>query len=292
MNNKIDCFPAVFLTHHERLKLSHALSLPLPKKFILSLNLGITENEEISLHENMMQTTNNKLPLPSPTLLNTDERTILIYDGQIWRKWEYFDEYTQKFYKIIYVGNNQPPTVEISGIKMHVTKEGNPALDTENKIKVFRQLNGIVLDTCMGLGYTAIRAVQNTSVEKVFTCESDLNIFKICRENPWSKQIFQQKRILPIICPVQDFVRMFSDNFVNYIIHDPPRFSLSPVLYTEKFYIELHRILRIKGELYHYTGDPNKKIRKQPLWKSTIHLLKKVGFRRVEHTYQGVWAQK
>lgn len=292
MKNDINFYQSLFLTHHERLKLCHALSLPLPKKFNLSLNLGITEYEEIILHTNMIQTTNKKLPLPSPKLLNSDERTILIYDGQTWRKWEYFDEYTQKFYKMIYVGKNKPPTFEISGIKMHVTKEGNPALDTENKIKVFQQLNGIVLDTCIGLGYTAIRAAQNTGVEKVFACESDMNIIKICRENPWSQQIFQQKRIFPVICHVQDFVRMFSDNFIDYIIHDPPRFSLSPALYAEKFYIELHRILRIKGELYHYTGDPNKKIRKQPLWKSTKHLLKKVGFRRVEHSYQGIWAQK
>jgi predicted methyltransferase len=292
MKDNISCFHPLFLTHHDRLQLFHALSHPLPNKQILSINLGKTEDIEIILHKNIMQTENKKFPLPSSQLLNTDERTILIYDGQRWRKWEYFDEYTQKFYKMVFVGKNHPPTVEISGIKMHVTKDGNPALDTENKIKAFHQLSGILLDTCIGLGYTAIRTAQNPGVKKVFTCESDMNIIKICRENPWSQQIFQQKKIIPIICPVQDFIRMLPEKFIDYIIHDPPRFSLSPELYIEKLYTELYRILRKKGELYHYTGDPNKKRRKQPLWKSTITLLKKVGFRRVKQTYQGVWAQK
>lgn len=65
-----------------------------------------------------------------------------------------------------------PPTIEINGIRMHRTKEVNPYEDTLNKINAVKVKKGEkVLDTCMGLGYTAIEAYRRgaevITIEKI-----------------------------------------------------------------------------------------------------------------------------
>ncbi|ENN96394.1 SAM-dependent methyltransferase, partial [Methanocaldococcus villosus KIN24-T80] len=63
-----------------------------------------------------------------------------------------------------------PPTIEINGIRMHRTKGINPYEDTLNKVNSINIKKGdVVLDTCMGLGYTAIEAYRRGA--KVITIE-------------------------------------------------------------------------------------------------------------------------
>ena len=126
----------------------------------------------------------------------------------------------------------------------------SPKKDAENKINLIRP-QGYVLDTCMGLGYTAILSA-NTAI-KVITFEKDDNVFKVAKVNPFSKSLFASANIEirrgDIAVEIKD---QASESF-DCIIHDPPTFTLAGELFSGDFYAELKRVLKKRGRLFHYT---------------------------------------
>jgi len=282
----------LFLSFTERNQLKSIISRSLPQTIPLSLNLGISRDNVTISPDKKILLVEDKIPLPPEEMLSSDLRTILKYDGQCWSKWQHFDDGNQKFYKMIFINEKKPPTVEISGIKMHITRNGDPAQDTQNKIMQFRHLEGKILDTCTGLGYTAIAAAKFPEVNQIYTCEADINMFRLCQENPWSRELFHHEKIQLILAPVQNLVQKLPDNNIDYIIHDPPRFALAGELYSENFYRNLYRILKTNGEIYHYTGDPNKRSRRLPLKKEIKKLFDRLGFSKTRQVYFGIWAKK
>jgi predicted methyltransferase len=258
----------------------------------ISLDLGVSIHKILVRDDSSILIDDEIIPLPNMSLLKNDQRTILKYSNGIWNKWQLYEKKSNKFYKMVYTKPGKPPTVEISGIKMHVTQGSDPIIDTNNKILSFRSLRGFVLDTCLGLGYTSIAAGSLNQIEHIYCCEFDKNIFQLCSENPWSQDLFSKKNIYPIIINVVDFLKLIPDNFLNIIIHDPPRFSLAPALYDITLYQLFFNKLKKGGEVYHYTGNPNTRTRKNPLYLETISRLKDVGFRKVKKAYAGVFACK
>ncbi|WP_297466477.1 methyltransferase domain-containing protein [Thermococcus sp.] len=194
------------------------------------------------------------------------------------------------FYKLV---PTIPPTIEINGIRMHRTKEVNPLQDTRNKVNAVRPKEGeTVLDTCMGLGYTAIEASKRGAY--VITIEKDPNVIELARINPWSRELFTGGRIQVIQGDSFEVVKRFNDESFDVVIHDPPRFSLAGQLYSEEFYRELYRILKPGGRLFHYVGNPGKRYRRKDLQKGVMERLRKAGFvgvKRVEEAL-GVVARK
>lgn len=144
------------------------------------------------------------------------------------------------------------PTMLISGLPMHRIKGTDPMRDTQEKIRAARPA-GRVLDTAMGLGYTAIQAAQ--SADYVLTIELDPAVESICRLNPWSQALFDNPKIERRIGDAFDVVETLDATAFNRVIHDPPMFSLAGHLYSQEFYEELHRILTDRGRLFHYIGD-------------------------------------
>jgi len=258
----------------------------------ISLDLGVNQVNGSISGANVIKVGKLELNIPSEIIQFLDERTIYIWRTGHWEKWQAFDEKTAKYYKMVFVKPDKPPTIEISGIKMHITKEGDPQKDTQLKLKSLKRIEGILLDTCMGLGYTAIAAANHPAVEKVYCCEKDPVVFRFCQENPWSQSLFRQSKIHPLLYPIDQFVSTLPDFFVHTIIHDPPRFALAPELYSERFYSDLYRILIQGGEIYHYTGDPNRQTRRTSLPQKTRQLLIKTGFRQVKFAYAGLMARK
>ncbi|MBP1911376.1 class I SAM-dependent methyltransferase [Thermococcus stetteri] len=194
------------------------------------------------------------------------------------------------FYKLV---PTIPPTIEINGIRMHRTKEVNPLQDTRNKVNTVMPKEGeTVLDTCMGLGYTAIEASKRGAY--VITIEKDPNVIEIARINPWSREMFTGGKVQVIQGDAFEVIKKFNDGSFDVVIHDPPRFSLAGELYSEEFYRELFRILRPGGRLFHYVGNPGKKYRRKDLQKGVMERLRRAGFvgvRRVEEAL-GVVARK
>ena len=196
----------------------------------------------------------------------------------------------EHFYKLV---PTIPPTIEINGIRMHRTKEVNPLQDTRNKVNAVKPREGeTVLDTCMGLGYTAIEAAKRGAY--VITVEKDPNVIELARINPWSRELFTGGRVQVIQGDSFEVVKRFKPESFDVIIHDPPRFSLAGHLYSEEFYRELFRVLKPGGRLFHYVGNPGKRYRKKDLQKGVMERLRRAGFvgvRRVEEAL-GVVARK
>jgi len=172
------------------------------------------------------------------------------------------------------------PTLLLSGLPMHRIKGVDPHQDTLNKIKTIRPLVGRVLDTATGLGYTAIEAARTAG--QVTTIELDPVVLTIARRNPWSQELFDNSRITQIIGDSFEQAAQFADNTFSRIIHDPPMFSLAGDLYSGEFYIQLYRILKNTGRLFHYIGDLESSSGRRVM-RGVALRLQEAGFKNVTH---------
>ena len=188
-----------------------------------------------------------------------------------------FSEYTGRVYSL-YPTASGAPTMLVSGLPMHRIKGTDPYQDTLQKIKAIRPLLGKVLDTTMGLGYTAIQAAR--TAKQVITIELDEAAVEIARQNPWSQDLFSNPIIERHIGDSYDLVQEFADESFSSILHDPPVMSLAGELYSESFYRDLYRILKDGGRLFHYIGDPKSKSGRSTTRGVTRRLLAS-GFRKV-----------
>lgn len=179
-----------------------------------------------------------------------DSSCFVIEDGKA-RKIQFFSETLNRAYTLY--PTSSAPTMLISGLPMHRIKGTDPRRDTLEKIKTIAPLGGKVLDTAMGLGYTAIEAAK--TADAVITIELDPTVVEVCRLNPWSQGLFQNPKIVRHIGDAFDVVETLPDVSFQRVIHDPPTFSLAGHLYSEAFYRELVRVLSPRGRLFHYIGD-------------------------------------
>jgi len=162
---------------------------------------------------------------------------------------------------------------------MHISKGVCPYQNArETAVQVVRSGHR-VLDTCGGLGYTAIASVE-LGAKTVISVEVNPVVTSIRESNPWSQKISDQ-RITMIDEDVAEYIRGVDDNSFDSIIHDPPRFSLAGELYSEDFYRQMYRVLRKKGGLFHYTGNPGKMTKGKSFMNKAAERLKFAGFRRV-----------
>lgn len=179
------------------------------------------------------------------------------------------------------------PALMIDGILMHRIKETTPKKDAELKIKILNISGGRVLDTCTGLGYTAICA--SKYADELFTVEKDEGVIAMGKNNPYSNELFTSSKIKLIHGDVLEEVRKFSDEYFDYIIHDPPRFALAGMLYGQDFYSSLYRVLRKNGKIFHYIGSPGKRFRNKEIQKGVINRLRNAGFSvEINEEAQGV----
>ena len=170
------------------------------------------------------------------------------------------------------------PTMLISGLPMHRIKGTDPHQDTLAKIKAIAPITGRVLDTCTGLGYTAIEAAK--TAEHVITIELDPTAQEMARYNPWSRSLFDNPKIEQLIGDAFEMVPSFEDGVFSCILHDPPLLSLAGELYSGEFYRDCWRVLRRNGKLFHYIGDPDSKSGARTT-KGVVRRLQEAGFTRV-----------
>ncbi len=172
------------------------------------------------------------------------------------------------------------PTSTVAGFIMHRIKDIDPLKDTELKLHHLKlKKHSIVLDTCTGLGYSAIESAKNA--KRVITVEIDEAALKIAKLNPWSKELFEFKNIEIRIGDIREIIKKFKDNFFTHIIHDPPNARLAGELYSEALYKDFFKKLRFKGMLFHYIGNPEKK-QGSSLTPGVIKRLKSAGFKKVK----------
>jgi len=192
---------------------------------------------------------------------------------------KFYSEKTGKFYRL--VKTKTWPYLEISGIRMHRADAVDPKTDAILKIRALGNIYGTVLDSCTGLGYTAILAARNRRVKRIVTIEKDENVILIAKQNPYSRELFENEKIELMIGDVFYVIRKFENEFFNFIIHDPPRISIASELYSLEFYKQLFRVLKGNGRILHYVGRPGIRQGKRYL-KGIINRLKLAGFSSIK----------
>jgi predicted methyltransferase len=192
------------------------------------------------------------------------------------RKIQVYSEATNRLYSLM--PTHGAPTMLVSGIPMHRIKGTDPHWDTLEKIKTIAPVRGQVLDTCTGLGYTAIQAAK--TAERVVTVELDPAALEVARLNPWSRALFEDSSISQIVGDSFEVVGTLDSKAFARIIHDPPAFSLAGDLYSGEFYRELFRVLGRGGRLFHYIGDLESKSGRT-VARGAARRLAEAGFSRV-----------
>jgi predicted methyltransferase len=187
-----------------------------------------------------------------------------------------FSELLNRFYSLMPTA--RAPTLLVSGIPMHRIKGIDPHQDTLRKIRTLAPCAGRVLDTCTGLGYTAIEAAK--TAEQIVTVELDPTVLEVARLNPWSRQLFGHPRIQQTIADVFEAIQTFEDGAFSRIVHDPPTLSLAGELYSGEFYRQSYRVLGRKGRMFHYIGDPDSRSGRNAT-RGVVRRLQEAGFSRV-----------
>jgi len=243
------------------------------KKLDISLDLGLSLTT-VFIEKDFVIIRSDKIPLSE--FSKTDEKSCYILKGNHLQKLAFFSNETNFYYKLM--PTKDWPTVTLSSTPMHRRTLISPKKDVHLKIKEISPVKGRVLDTCCGLGYTAILA--SKKADEVYTFEVDKNVLHIAHLNPYSQELFSSKNIRIFEGDVFEGIKNFKDSFFDRIIHDPPTFKYNPKLYSREFYFELYRILKHKGVVYHYAPHPHR-TRGNIFYKGIIRKLNECGFKKV-----------
>jgi predicted methyltransferase len=175
------------------------------------------------------------------------------------------------------------PALLISGFTMHRMRDIDPWGDATAKVDAAlpsrARRAGRLLDTCAGLGYTAIVAAERAL--EVVTIELDPAVQEIARRNPWSRPLLENPAISRLTGDAAEFIATFADGSFSRILHDPPALSLGGDLYSLAFYREARRVLDSGGRMFHYIGDPRSASGARTT-RGVLRRLHEAGFTRVE----------
>jgi predicted methyltransferase len=266
-----------------------------------SLNREIGQRVEISadlgLSTIIIDIEKNGLRFPNGELFpwdmmeeisNSESKCFLFQDGEMFQV-SAFSEETERVYSLM--PTEGAPTLLVSGIPMHRIKDTTPNQDTIEKINSISPLVGDVLDTATGLGYTAVQASKTANL--VITIEFDPVVLEIAQLNPWSQDLFTASNIIQMTGDSFSIIEEFESGRFSAVIHDPPTISLAGDLYSSVFYDSLYRVLRQKGRLFHYIGNPQSRTGRNTT-DGVIRRLHQSGFTNVERAPNafGVIAQK
>ena len=226
-----------------------------PVTIELSFDLSLSQTQVKLVEAGLCLPENNVLSWEELEEIDSNENACYLIEEGYVTKIHRFSEDLNRVYTLM--PTEAAPTMLISGFPMHRIKGNNPHLDTISKVKTIAPTTGTVLDTTMGLGYTAIEMAKRA--DEVITIELDPAVLEICRFNPWSRNLFSDPRIKIRIGDCYEVIDEFDDNTFSRILHDPPTFSLAGDLYSSDFYRKLYRVLKQRGRLFHYVGDPKSK---------------------------------
>ena len=248
------------------------------KEVMVSLHLGQTRTM-VTIHKHIVDINGQKIP--QDLFKNLKEHFLYALEDNQVKRIAFFAEDTQIYYKL--VPTNDWPTFTLSSTPMHRSTHISPKEDTKRKIKLISPVAGNVLDTCCGSGYTAIMAAKYA--DDVHTFEKDDHVLRLAEYNPYSQEVFTNKKIHLHEQDITEGITQFKNSSFDRIIHDPPTFKRAPELYHPLFYEELYRVMRPNAILYHYAPLPDKTKGKQ-FYLSILKKLKKVGFKNVQYYEQ------
>lgn len=253
----------------------------------LSTDLNLSERGFSVSDQGLVLDENNRLSINElKRIVKKTQRIYLCRDGDM----NPLEDRSSGYYKLVPTAG--APLLEISGVKMHISKGTDPFASASEMAQQAVRKGDKVLDCCSGLGYAAI-AANRLGASEVLSIELSREVMGLRAQNPWSNDL-GQKGIVQRQGSSYELIGTMPATSFDSIIHDPPRFSLAEELYSEEFYREIFRVLRRDGRLFHYTGNPHVVKKGSSFVDGVICRLKAAGFRhvkKVEHL-MGVRAQK
>jgi predicted methyltransferase len=199
------------------------------------------------------------------------DRTVYYWDGETFQP---LARYTTSLIKLVPTQWG-PPTFEIDGIKMLPTSRISPYVDAQQKVALIRPLGKVVLDTCGGLGYFAAWCLHEQAAQ-VLSFEKNADVIWLRGMNPWSPETGGALRLTH--GDISEHIATLPSRSVDAILHDPPRIGIAGDLYSRAFYEQLARVLKPRGQLFHYTGTPNKLTSGRDVPGEVVKRLRAVGF--------------
>lgn len=283
-------------THKKPIYYFHSDAAVKALKAIRTGEKGLCLSLDLNLSEKTWQIEQDRLILDDHSFIDAERLTpivssinkIFIFQGNVVTPAEVRSD---GYYKL--VPTTSAPTLEINGIKMHRSKDIDPLTDAKLKAQLVVSKGDKVLDTCGGLGYSAIFALKAGAL-KVISTEKSRAVITLRNLNPWLKK-YTDHRLELIHTDICQEIAQFEAELFNSVIHDPPRFtSATGDLYGKKFYTELFRVMGPHSKLFHYTGSPKKIKTKDTFIKNTVKRLEHCGFKSVcfHDSLQGIYAQK
>jgi predicted methyltransferase len=186
-----------------------------------------------------------------------------------------------------------PPTFEIDGIKMLPTARVSPYADAQQKVALVEPRGKRLLDTCGGLGYFAGCSLA-AGAREVLSFEHDPDVIWLRSFNPWSPdhRWTQAPAGLTLKCAnALAEIAALPAHCMDAVLHDPPRFGIAGDLYSQHFYHQLARVLRIGGSLFHYVGSPNRLTSGRDVPHEVARRLQRAGF-TLEFRGDGILARR
>jgi len=228
------------------------LRASIPAKVEISTDLGLSKTHFTLAQEGLVLPDSESLTWSLLEEIAANPNSCFTWDGEKLGKAAFFSEQSGRVYSLY--PTPAAPSMLVSGIPMHRIKGTTPDRDTQEKLKAAGIPHGAALDTCTGLGYTAIAAARTAN--RVLTIELDPAVLQLASLNPWSAELFNNPRIEQRLDDSSQVLEQLGNGAFSWILHDPPMLALAGELYGIDYYRQLFRLLRPGGRLFHYIGDP------------------------------------
>jgi hypothetical protein len=244
----------------------------------VSLDLGRSKREVMPGDDGFWV---DGVPFPYPARVR--ERTIYQFEQG---EWIPVSRFGSALYKLVPTTWG-PPTFEIDGIKMLVSQNVSPLDDAHAKVGLV-DVDGVdVLDTCGGLGYFAVAALER-GARRIQSFEISPEVRWLRTVNPWSPG--DDPRLELTAGSVLDHLSQLPARAFGAILHDPPRFGIAGELYAFDVYCQFARVLSPRGKLFHYVGTPNRLTSGRDVPAEVTKRLRAAGFRNVQAQGDGLLA--
>lgn len=244
------------------------------KRIEISLDLNLSRTTLVLEADELILDADNRLSRGElEQIAGKENRIFYLQDGEL----ELLEVREDGYYKL--VPTDRAPLLEISGVKMHISQGIDPFVSAGQMAAQVVKKGDRVLDTCGGLGYAASAALK-LGAQEVVSVERSSAVIALRQKNPWSQRIFGAGIEL-VQADSEEYIRELAAASFDAIIHDPPRFSLAGELYGARFYQELYRVLRRRGRLFHYTGNPHLLKQGTGFLDQTAQRLRAAGFTKV-----------
>ncbi len=253
----------------------------------LSINLNISEQDFYLTNQSLVLDDDNKISVTQLKKITKKTQKIFLCRN---KEITTLEDRSIGYYKL--VPTDGAPLLEISGVKMHISKGTDPFTSASEMAQKAVRKGDNVLDCCSGLGYAAI-AAQQLGASEVLSIELSPEVIGLRQQNPWSMGL-ESPSIKQLHGNSFELIKTMPANTFDAVIHDPPRFSLAGELYSEAFYRDIFRVLRRDGRLFHYTGNPHVIKKGSSFVDGVVRRLKSAGFKNVEKVahLMGVSAEK